>query len=119
MDKKFIEEAKQKLEAKRVSIEEELGKFAKKDPKMEGDWDSVFPKFDHGDIEEAADEVEEYTSRLPIEFNLEIKLRDINISLKKIEKGCYGKCEKCEKPISKERLKVYPEARTCAKCQKV
>ncbi len=118
MDKKFIEQLKQKLEERRVSIEKELGKFAKKDSNMEGDWDSVFPKFNHGDIEEAADEVEEYTSRLSVEFSLENKLRDIKIALKKIEKGCYGVCEECEKHISKERLKVYPEARTCAKCQK-
>ncbi len=118
MDKEFIEQIKRKLEEKRASIEKELGRFAKKSSKMEDDWNSIFPKFDHGDIEEAADEVEEYTSRLSVEFSLENKLRDIRIALKKIEKGCYGICEECERPISKERLKVCPEARVCAKCQK-
>jgi len=44
-------------------------------------------------------------------------LEEINIALKKIQEGKYGICERCKKPISKERLKALPYARFCIKCQ--
>ncbi|MCD6489235.1 MAG: TraR/DksA C4-type zinc finger protein, partial [Thermodesulfobacterium sp.] len=51
-----------------------------------------------------------------IEYTLELKLRNINLALKKIKEGKYGICEKCHKPIEIERLKARPEAKLCMKC---
>jgi len=110
------QEIKEKLEQEKSAIEKQLGTFANKDPNLKGDWDSRFPKFD-GNIEEAADEVEEYGSRLPVEFSLETRLRDVNIALEKLAKGKYGKCEKCGKEIEKERLEIHPAARFCMEHQ--
>lgn len=118
MTQKTLKKIQLKLEEMRVSLEEQLQSFAQKDPNLKHDWDSRFPKFDGGNLEEAADEVEEYSARLPIEFSLETKLRDINLALEKIKKGKYGKCEKCGKPIPQKRLVVSPEAKLCMKCQK-
>lgn len=123
MDKELIQKLKQKLEQEKEIIEKELKRFAKKDEKLKGDWDTRFPKFDGGEVggaalEKAADEVEEYEALLPLEHNLETKLQDINLALEKIEKNKYGKCEKCQKEISEKRLEVYPEARFCLKCKK-
>jgi len=117
MNKKLIKEAKEKLEKGKKTIESELERFAKKDDKLKGDWDTRYPKFDGGHLEEAADEVEEYSTLLPIEYNLEIRLKNINSALEKIKKNKYGFCEKCKKPISIKRLEVYPEATTCSKCK--
>lgn len=117
MNKKLLQELKEKLEKEKVAIIKQLKTFATQDPKLKGDWDSRFPDFDGG-MEEAADEVEEYTSRLPVEFSLEIQLRDINLALNKIKQDKYGKCEKCGKKIDEKRLKVHPAARDCMKCQK-
>lgn len=116
MKKLFLKQIKKNLEEKKKSLEEELQRFAKKDEKLKGDWDSKFPKF-NGGIEEEADEVEEYSTRLSIEYNLENRLKDINLALEKIKKGKYGKCEKCGKEISQERLKICPEAKTCNRCK--
>lgn len=120
MKKVSLQTIEQKLEKERALIEKALQSFAKKDKKLEGDWDALYPKFNGGAggqiLEEAADQVEEYSNRLPVEFSLETRLRDINLALGKIKKRAYGKCEKCQKPISLERLKVMPEARTCSKC---
>ena len=110
------------MEEEKINLEKELSSFAKKDPKLKGDWDSKFPRFEKAGkgqkLEEAADEVEEYATRLPIEYSLELKLRDVNLALEKIKKGEYGKCEKCGREIDKERLKAYPAARLCSNCQK-
>ena len=123
VNKKLIQELKEKLEKEKVAIEEQLKKFAKKDEKLPGDWDTVFPSYNGGQsggaaLEKAADEVEEYETLLPIEYTLETKLRDINLALEKIKKEKYGICEKCRKQIPLTRLKVSPEARFCLKCQK-
>ena len=121
IDKKIVQELKQKLEKEKTDIEKELKTFAKKDKKLKGDWDTRFPRW-NGDssssssMETAADEVEEYSTLLPIEHSLELKLKDINAALEKLKNKKYGICEKCKKPISIKRLKIYPEAKTCKKC---
>jgi DnaK suppressor protein len=116
MTKKILEELKLKLKQAKQSLENQLRSFAKKDPNLKHDWDTKFPKFDGGHLEEAADEVEEYSSLLPVEFSLETKLKDINLALEKIKKKKYGVCEKCGKIISQKRLNVSPEAKFCLKC---
>jgi DnaK suppressor protein len=115
-----LREVKKELEAKKSIIEQELQRFATKDEKLKGDWDTRFPKL-NGDsgsqaLEEAADEVEEYATKLPIEHSLETRLKDIDLALEKIGKGTYGRCEKCDEKISKDRLEAYPEARFCLDC---
>lgn len=122
MDKKLIEQLKKVLEKEREITEEQLGKFAKKDEKLPGDWDTVFPKYNGGEsggaaLEKAADEVEEYSTLLPIEYSLELRLKNINSALEKIKKEEYGKCEKCQKQIPVDRLKVSPESPFCLNCK--
>jgi len=48
---------------------------------------------------------------------LENRLHDIDTALNSIEKGRYGTCERCEQPISPERLEVKPDATLCVTCQ--
>ena len=121
MDNSFLDQVKERLEKEKISATEELQRFATKDKKLNGDWDTNFPTYAKSEsgsaaLESAADEVEEYGNRLPIEHSLEIKLRDIEKALEKIKKGNYGLCENCVKPILKERLEIYPEARFCLNC---
>ncbi len=116
MNKKNKEEIKKKLQENKKSLEEMLEKFAKEDSKPEGDWDTVFPRTEGSNMEEKADEVEEYSSLLPVEHALEVKLKNINEALEKIEKGEYGKCEKCGKEISYEKLSIVPETKSCRDC---
>jgi len=121
MNKKTIEESKQKLEEEKIAIEEQLKKFATKDENMKGDWDTRFPKLDSNvsgsaSLEAAADEVEEYSTLLPQEHSMEIKLQNINLALEKTKNGRYGICENCKKEIPFDRLNVSPESRLCLDC---
>lgn len=122
MNKKLLNELKEKLERQKAVIKAELQKFAKEDKGLKGDWDTRFPKADGGAggqaLEDAADQVEEYANLLPIEHNLELRLQSIDLALGKIAKGKYGKCEKCNKKISEQRLEIYPEAKLCKNCHK-
>lgn len=122
MNKKLIEELKEVLGKEKVAIEGQLTRFAKKDEKILGDWDTVFPKYNGGEsggaaLEKAADEVEQYSTLLPIEHSLELRLRNIDLALEKIKKNKYGKCEKCQKEIPVSRLKASPESRFCLDCK--
>lgn len=121
MDEKNLRELKQKLETQKKTLEKILKSFAEKDKKVPGDWDTRFPCWNgetgSAALEKAADQVEEYSTLLPIEYSLELRLKDINLALEKIKKGKYGICEKCKKTIEIKRLKVFPEAKTCTKCE--
>ena len=129
MTKKLLNELKEKLKKQKAEIESQLKKFAVEDKKLKGDWDTKYPKADSGvgsqALEDAADQVEEYVTLLPLEHNLELRLQSVNKALEKINlpagrqgKGRYGKCGKCGKNISEERLKVYPEAKLCRFCER-
>lgn len=48
---------------------------------------------------------------------LERRLVDIDAALKSMEKGQYGVCQRCGKPIEPERLEVKPDATMCMNCQ--
>lgn len=121
MNKELLNEFKQTLEKEKASLEKELKTFAEQDKNLKDDWDTRFPNFGKeagsAALEKSADEVEEYSALLPVEYVLEIKLRNINSALKKIKKGGYGKCEQCGREIDEQRLKVYPEAMFCHKCK--
>jgi RNA polymerase-binding transcription factor DksA len=120
--KDMLNEIKLTLETEKIAIEQELQKIATKNEKIPGDWKSKFPfgnsESGSASLERQADEVEEYTTRLPIEHNLELKLQDIDLALNKIKKETYGFCDNCDKTIPIERLKIYPAAKYCLDCQK-
>jgi len=132
MDKKTLKFLEEKLKKEREKLREELSTFAREDKKPKGDWDTRYPRFDGGKLEEEADEVGEYEKLLSVEHKLELRLKDIELALDKIKsslsaktlntshlkKEKYGICEKCGKAISKERLNACPEARICRKCKK-
>ena len=117
MTKKLLQELKEKLEKEKQILEQELKGFAKKDERPRGDWDTRYPKFNGGGLEEEADEVQEYEKLLSVEYSLELRLKDIDLALEKIKKGKHGNCEKCGKKISIERLRACPEAKLCIKCK--
>ncbi|RII09348.1 General stress protein 16O [Streptomyces sp. YIM 130001] len=43
-------------------------------------------------------------------------LRDIETAFARLERGEYGVCEDCSKPIPVERLDILPYARHCVSC---
>jgi RNA polymerase-binding transcription factor DksA len=48
----------------------------------------------------------------------EAALRDIDLALVRMERGGYGICEDCKRPIQQERLDVLPMSRLCTPCQR-
>lgn len=118
LNKKLLEEQGILLLEEKNKIESRLADFAKESKEHEGEWTSNMPDFDKGtSLEEEADEVEEFGMRLALEQSMEEQLKVIDLALEKIKKGTYGFCDKCGKEIPQGRLKVYPQASFCQKCQ--
>jgi DnaK suppressor protein len=116
MEKNTLSALKEKLEKDKFSMEQELESFATKDKNIKGNWDAKRINTEDTDMEEKADEMEEYDNLLSLEHSLELRLKDVNSALDKITAGNYGVCEKCGKEIEQERLMVCPEAKLCIKC---
>jgi len=114
----LLKKIEKKLKQDKIKIENQLKGFAKKDENLKGDWDTIYPRLNNSSLEDEANEVEEYGNLLPIENTLELELEKIDKALEKIRDKKYGLCEKCKKPISLTRLKIYPQAVYCKKCQK-
>ncbi|MEK7540792.1 MAG: TraR/DksA C4-type zinc finger protein [Patescibacteria group bacterium] len=117
MNKELIESLKEKLENQKIALTKELDNFATEDKNLKNNWDAKYPNRENGNMEEEADEMQEYDNLLSLEHSLELKLKDVDLALKKITEDKYGICEKCNGKISEERLQVCPEARLCMKCK--
>ncbi len=46
----------------------------------------------------------------------ETELHSIRAALNRMDKGWYGKCSLCQKPIAEERLEIFPDTLTCVNC---
>jgi len=90
--------------------------------KIERDLVGMKEKLDFGsDIDngdEETDETEEFGSYLSVKRTQDSRLEQINKALEKINKGMYGKCEKCGDPIEQRILDVDPESLLCKNCKR-
>ena len=70
-----------------------------------------------GKREEEATETLELEKRLAMENRIRQEITSIDHTLEKIEKGTYGICDNCGKPIAPERLEALPQANLCIECK--
>lgn len=116
MEKQMLDLLKKALIEEHDKLVAELKSIASPDPRMKGDWDAKFPKFEpvetgaSSHLEEVADEVEEYETRLEAEHTLESRLLAVNKALERMQQRTYGTCIKCKKEILLERLQANPAA---------
>jgi len=109
LNKKTIEEIKEKLLQEKKQILEDLKDISEDDQVK-------FP--DLGDKnDENAQEVSEYETNLVKDKVLESALKDIDSALERIEKGDYGICKYCHEEIGEKRLLARPVASACIDCK--
>lgn len=109
------QELRQKLEAERARLLNELGQLSKLSP-VRGEPQA--PERPYGaQREDDAMQTMEWEKRLALEKSLRERLADVERALAKFETGKYGLCEECGHPIDPERLKALPQARLCINCK--
>ncbi len=109
MNKKKIEKFKNLLlEEKRELLEELISD------------NENFSDLDFNEIGDLVDQAFRYYERellIGISESERKTLQLIDLALKKIEDGEYGKCEVCHKEIDEKRLEALPYASQCVKCK--
>lgn len=112
INEKVLEELTAKLREEKKTLEQELARFAEKNPDVEGDWRARYSNL--GDEwDENAQEVADFATRLPLERTLEERLKKVSQALERIEAENYGFCEADGQPISLDRLRANPATTTC------
>ena len=72
---------------------------------------------DVGDEADQAGQSIEKELLFELSDNERTTLDQIEGALRKMDKGTYGMCESCRKPIPRLRIKALPFARYCIECQ--
>ena len=115
LDQATIKQIKKGLLERKSQILKDMNDISGQPGKENGS-NVKFPEY--GDkSDENAQEIGEYTTNLATEKVLESTLRDITNALDRIEKGTYGICRYCKKPIGKKRLLARPVASACVECK--
>lgn len=107
---------KEALLAEKKRIETALAHIGRK-TNIAGDWEAVPEDMNipRADVNETADEMEEYETRIATAAVLEDQLAEITAALARIEGNTYGMCALCGNAIEEDRLSAHPAATTCKK----
>jgi len=97
-------------------LETELGEIEKELSELGAEPDgSIQVSLDEG-FADAAQATSERANVLSLVEGLRNRLQDVRSALARLERGVYGKCERCGKDIPSERLEAVPTARLCISC---
>ncbi len=108
-----LEELRGALNAERDALEEELATYGRVQSDS-GDWHGASQAGgQEADPNDAADQIEELVTNVPLVEELEKRHKDIASALEKMEDGTYGICEVGEEEIPLDRLEANPAAITC------
>jgi len=106
-----LEELQGALAAESDALDEEMAAHGKESGGM---WTgSSESEGEEADPTDAADNIEELATNVPLVGEMQTRKKEIDAALKRMEKGTYGVCEVCNEPIPFDRLEANAAARTC------
>ncbi len=109
----------ERLKQEKERFQQELQDFGKSDPTRPGHFEPTYPESGSNSDDDNAVEIAEYADDLSIEARIEAELKDVDKALSSIEKGTYGVCKYCNKPIDEKRLEARPASSSCINCKKI
>ena len=120
LDQQTLSELETALLKERDLLTKELETIAVPDPNLKGDWDVKHEEWGENQITseeeleagESVNESDEDMKNKALSDRLELRLKEVNDALKRVEGGTYGICETCRKEIPLDRLKANPAAKT-------
>ncbi|TMD58504.1 MAG: conjugal transfer protein TraR [Chloroflexi bacterium] len=104
-----------KLEEERHRIQAEIEALSEADSQSERERAGRAGRGNH--MAEDASETFEHEKSLALLHNLRSIESQVDRALAKLEKGTYGQCDDCGKPIAAERLAAIPYAALCIDCK--
>ena len=109
-----LEQIKQRLEAKRAELQENIKGLTEAHPEPVG---AIEASEGAPDFEEIAVDFLETQQEQSLLVNQQALLTEVEQALERIEQGTYGKCVDCGQPIPERRLEAIPWAARDVKCE--
>lgn len=117
MDSSILEDLKNRLKERRTGIIKQLESIGHRAEGKPDDYDADFPNYGES-MEDNATEVADYSTNFSLEKKLEEERYNIDEALAKMAEDKYGVCDRCQKEIELEVLKISPESILCLACKK-
>jgi RNA polymerase-binding transcription factor DksA len=109
-----VSHQKERLDAERLKLEDELKTVGRRNPSNPTDWEAVPPVVgQESDPNDAADLITGFEDNTAILKELEARYNDVVAAIARIEDGSYGVCRVCGKQIEDDRLQADASAPTC------
>ena len=109
-----LEQIKQRLEAKRAELQENIKGLTEAHPRPVG---AIEASEGPQDFEDIAVDFLETQQEQSLLVNQQALLTEVERALERIEQGTYGKCVNCGQPIPEKRLEAIPWAARDVKCE--
>ena len=109
-----LKDAKQRLEAKRKELQENIAGLTEAHPTPVG---AIEASEGPQDFEEIAVDFLETQQEQSLLVNEQALLAEVESALERIDQGTYGKCTNCGQPIPEKRLEALPWASRDVKCE--
>lgn len=101
---------KEILVKQRASLEESIAYLKKSDPSLDEN------AIDAGNtLDDDITEIEGHDRITATKLQMKQELAEVEVALKRLEEGTFGKCSVGGEDISPERLEAMPTARVCLK----
>ncbi len=117
-DKKQLASYKERLEAEKKVLVDELAEIGKGNLKVLQSEASGEVSYDEH-IADSGTHTFERERDLSLENNIRDILSKIDAAMLKLKKSTYGICDRCGKEIDRARLKALPYANLCIDCKKL
>jgi len=112
-----MEKFREQLLAEQVRLEEELQEIEKRAAHVdESDRATELSSYEDHPAD-LASETFEREKDLAIGESVQHTLHKVINALEKLDRGTYGRCDACARPIKKARLRALPFATLCVECQ--
>lgn len=105
---------KERLEAEKLALEEQLQTVGRRNPSNPNDWEPVPTDTNlESDPNDQADLIENYEENAAILKDLEIRYNNVLVAIAREAEGTYGVCSVCGEEVEEDRLEADPAAHTC------
>ena len=102
------------MQAELAALQEELADHGKSTDEDGDEWEgSSESEGEEADELDAANDLEELGTNVPLVADLQKRNKEIKSALRKMKDGTYGSCDECGEDIDLERLEANPAAATC------
>ena len=110
------ERARQLLDTERERLEDLLGAAGRVTEESREAEQGELSHVDQHPADEAT-ELFEQERNLGLEQDIGRQVAEVDAALERVDRGTYGVCEVCGRPIPEERLEAMPAARLCVEDQ--